>query len=73
MSKEFNKKLGSVLREKRNEKGFSQEYIAERLGVTKNQVSHWELGQRSIYAEQLSVYCGVLGVSMQSVFDDMEK
>ena len=73
MSKEFNKKIGAVLREKRKEKGFSQEYIADRLGVSKNQVSHWELGHRSIYAEQLSDYCEILGVTMQSIFDDMEK
>lgn len=70
--KEFNVKLGAVLRKKRHEKGFSQEYVASLLGVTKNQISHWEIGKRKIYAEQLRQYCGVLGVTMQEVFDMMD-
>ena len=50
----FNSRLGAVLRAKRQEKGFSQEYVASLLGVSKNQVSHWEIGKRSMYAESLA-------------------
>lgn len=70
--KEFNKKLGTVLRSMRLEKGYSQEYVANLLGVSKNQVSHWEIGKRSMYAEQLRQYCAILGTTMQEVFDRME-
>lgn len=72
MSIEFDARLGSALRRKREAKGFSQEYVAERIGVTKNSVSHWELGKRSMYAEQLEKCCRILGCTMQEVFDEME-
>lgn len=72
-NKEFNVRLGAVLRAYRQEKGFSQEYVAGLLGVSKNQVSHWEIGKRSMYAESLASYCRILGVSMQEVFDAMNE
>ena len=73
MNQTFNQKLGSILREKRNEKGYSQEYVASHIGVTKNMVSHWELGKRSIYAEHLESFCKILGITMQETFDEMNK
>lgn len=35
MDKEFDKSLGEALRNKRQEKNLSQEYVAQQLGVTK--------------------------------------
>ena len=69
---EFNKKLGAVLRSKRQEKGFSQEYVATLLGISKNPISHWEIGKRSMYAESLANYCKILNCTMQDVFNEME-
>ena len=69
---EFNKKLGAVLRSKRQEKGFSQEYVATLLGISKNQISHWVIGKRSMYAESLANYCKILNCTMQDVFNEME-
>ena len=71
--KEFDKKLGATLRERREQKNYSLEYVADRLGVSKNAVSHWELGKRSMYAETLKAYCTVLGCSMQELFNEMER
>ena len=70
---DFRRKLGAVLRNKRLEKNFSLSYVGSLLGVSRNQVSHWELGKRSIYAESLHEYCRILGVSVQEVFDLMEE
>jgi transcriptional regulator with XRE-family HTH domain len=72
-NKEFNIRLGAVLRAHRQEKGFSQEYVAGLLGVSKNQVSHWEIGKRSMYAESLRSYCRILGVPMQKVLDEADE
>mgnify|MGYP002516774851 CR=1 FL=1 len=72
-NKEFNIRLGAVLRAHRQEKGFSQEYVAGLLGVSKNQVSHWEIGKRSMYAESLRSYCRILGASMQEVLDEADE
>ena len=72
-NKEINIRLGAVLRAHRQEKGFSQEYVAGLLGVSKNQISHWEIGKRSMYAESLRSYCRILGVSMQEVLDEADE
>lgn len=69
----FDKVLGEILREKRQEKNYSMEYVAQRLGVTKMAVSYWETGKRSMYATTFRDYCEILGVSMQEVFDEMER
>lgn len=74
MNKEkFNKKLGAALKSKRQERGYSQEYVANLLGISKNQVSHWEIGKRSMYAESLAEYCRILGITMQDIFNEMER
>ena len=38
------KKIGSFLKELRNEKGITQEQAAEKFGVTQRTVSRWETG-----------------------------
>ena len=37
-------KIGSFLKELRNEKGITQEQFAEQLGVSNRTVSRWETG-----------------------------
>lgn len=73
MSQEFDKQLGAALREKRKERGLSQQLVADAVGVTKNMVSHWELGKRSLYAEELESFCKICGVTIQETFEAMSK
>ena len=70
---EFDKNIGSILREERKKKGVSQDYVADLVGVSKMHISYWESGQRSIYAERLKAYCKALGITVQSVFDQMDE
>lgn len=72
MKKDFDIKLGAALRAKRQEKGFSMDYVAQLLNVTKMTISHWETGMRSMYAEPLRDYCRILGITMQEAFELME-
>jgi transcriptional regulator with XRE-family HTH domain len=72
MEKDFDKKLGYVLKKTRKAKKICQPQIAEKLNVTKMAVSYWENGRNSISAEQLKQYCDAIGVSVQEVFDRME-
>lgn len=65
--KQFNIKLGSFLRKKREEKGYSLEDVAKALGVTRMAVSNWETGKRSMYFEALSNYCKILGLKMSDI------
>lgn len=62
--KEFDITLGKWLEEKRNEKGYSLQYVADRLGCSKTAVHCWEKGKRSMYASTLRDYCDVLGVDL---------
>lgn len=54
---EFNLKLGAALRAARKKRGMTQEQVANKLGVTKMAVSHWERGERSMYADDLIKFC----------------
>lgn len=67
----FYKTLGPILRELRIKKRISQAQVADKVGVTKMMISHWERGNRKIMAHQLVDYCNALGVTVQSVFDRM--
>lgn len=59
---DYNKKIGAYLAKERKAKKVSQQQLADRLGVTKAAVSNWELGKRTIYADQMLQYCEQLGI-----------
>ena len=69
---EFDKRLGEILRAEREATKLSQQDMADRLGLTKMTISHWENGNRSIKASSLKDYCAVLGITVQYVFELME-
>ncbi len=61
---EMNKKIGEWLALRREEKGFSQQYVANMLGCTRTAVHYWESGKRTIYATNLLQYCELLGADI---------
>lgn len=69
--KEFDIELGKILRSEREAHGVTQQEMANALGFTNVAVSNWETGKRSMYAITLRRYCEYLGITMQSVFDQM--
>lgn len=69
--KSDNSRIGKWLAEKREEKDLSQQYVADRLGVTRTAVHYWESGKRTIYAVNLIEYCKVLGVDPREIIDDL--
>ena len=71
MKDNFNVTLGSVMKSIREKKNITQPEAAAKLGVSKMTISHWETGARAMTAKNLSEYCKVLGVSIQSVFERM--
>lgn len=48
--------LGNKILKLRKEKGYSQEELAEKLGVTRQTISNWELGSTQPNPEQLKGY-----------------
>ena len=57
------KLIGERLRASRIEKGFTQQEVADLLGVSKYQISKWECGTRDMTRSKLAQYAEVLNVS----------
>ena len=73
MMKQFDEKLGYVLKKTRKAKKIYQPQIAKEMHVSKMAVSNWENGKRAMTAETLKEYCEILGVTVQEIFDKMEE
>jgi transcriptional regulator with XRE-family HTH domain len=65
--------FGSVLREKREEAGISQEELADRAGLHRTYVSLIERGKRTASIEVVRRVASALGVSMADLIDATEK
>lgn len=60
-------KLGEKILRLRKAKGFSQEYIAEQINVSRQTISNWELGETSPNPEQLLLLSKILETSVDSL------
>ena len=58
---------GDLMRAMRQRKGWSQEQVAARLGVTRNAITQWESGDRMPSQEHLQALCYVLGAQEDEV------
>jgi len=56
--------LGKKIKEERNKKGFTQEKIAELVGVSRQAVTKWESGQSTPSMENLITLAGIFEVSL---------
>jgi DNA-binding transcriptional regulator YiaG len=60
--------IGAQMRKRRLAVKMKQEDLAKALGVTKQQVQKYEAGQNRVSAARLFDICGVLKVSLSSMF-----
>ncbi len=63
-------KLGKNILKLRKKKGFSQEELGEKIGVTRQTISNWELGETSPNPEQLVLLSKELSVSVDELLDN---
>ncbi len=63
-------KLGDKILELRKKNGFSQEELGEKIGVTRQTISNWELGETSPNPEQLKLLSRYLNVSIDELLDN---
>lgn len=63
-------KLGEKILEFRKKKGFSQEELGEMIGVTRQTISNWELGETSPNPDQLKLLSKYLNVSIDELLDN---
>lgn len=61
------KKIGSFLKMLRKEKGFTQEQLGEKVGVTNKTISRWETGCYMPPIECLDILSDIYGVSINEI------
>lgn len=62
--------LGQNILEFRKKKGFSQEQLGEKVNVTRQTISNWELGETAPNPEQLKSLSKILNVSVDELIDN---
>lgn len=62
-------KIGKFIALKRNEKGLTQEQLADRLGITGKSVSKWERGVNMPDIEKLEQLCDVLDITIAELLN----
>ena len=65
-------KVGKLIALKRKEKGFTQEQLAEQLGVTNKAVSKWETGKSMPDIGIIQGLCNILGISVTTLLNGEE-
>ena len=68
---EFNRRLGSRLRELRTQAGRTQNHVAESVGITSAQLSQIELGKTATSTWTLARLAGSLRVPLGTVFNGL--
>lgn len=67
MNENFRIKLGLLIDKKRDELGFTQEYLAQKAGTTKATISNIERGAHKILLEHFIAIAKVLNISLKDV------
>lgn len=62
--------LGKRLKQAREARHFTQEYVAERIDLSVSHLSKIECGKKPVYLDKLAVWCDVLGVPIGQVVTD---
>ena len=57
------KKYNEIIKELRNDSDLKQEFIAKKLGITKQQYSLYETGQRNFKVDHIIALCILFNVS----------
>lgn len=63
-------KLGENILNLRKERKFSQEELSEKIGVTRQTISNWELGETQPTPEQLKKISKIFNVSVDKLLDN---
>ena len=61
------KSLGEALKARRTQRGFTQEYVAEALGVSRQAVSKWENGSSEPSTANLMALAKLYGLSVDEL------
>ena len=75
MSEAFDIKqlLGKRIKELRNQRGYTQEYLSEQIGIGQRNLSKIECGNNFVTAETLSKILKTLNIEAKEIFDFKHK
>lgn len=65
----INQRIGTFIAELRREKNWTQEQLAEKLGVSNRSVSRWENGKTLPDLSLMYCICNVLGITIQELLN----
>lgn len=68
MSKSTRNKFGKNIRELRKQKGWSQETLAEKVGLHRTYISVVERGEKNLSIDNIAKIAKTLGVSLETLF-----
>jgi len=68
--KEFFKKVGITIAQKRYEQGLSQERLAELAGIHRNQIGYIERAEKRVKIETLFKIANALDINMKEFFKE---
>jgi transcriptional regulator with XRE-family HTH domain len=71
MSKTIRNKFGKRVRELRKLKGWSQEELADKVGLHRTYVGTVERGEQNVSIDNIEKLAKSLGVSVQELFKDL--
>ncbi len=69
---QFHVSLGQWLRELRMEHGYTQEYVAEMLGVSRQAVSKWENGSSEPSTAKLFALAQLYGLEVAELLENIQ-
>ena len=67
IDKQLYEKIGSTLRTAREEKGYSLEYVAEKVNLTKKTIQRYETAESRISVNILEKICNVLDLNIDEI------
>ena len=65
--------IGEKMKKIRLARNFSQQDIADKMGVSRQYVSRWESNERRVNAEQLIQFAKIVGVTLDFFSDNTEQ
>ena len=69
----FDVELGKLFQQTRKEHGMSQQYVSERLNVSRSAVANWEQGRNTINADIFFRLCDVYNVDPNEIVKHVRK
>ena len=67
MKRTFDVELGKIFQKIRNERNMSQQYVADRLHVSRSTIASWEQGRRGLSADDFFKLCEFYNVNPNDI------